>query len=247
MPKLHELLAVSASVSNQLSKVTGDLSHTFEKKKHLFEAKTVTYIPKEEGAPTVTEEQSTLQSSVMAELQWIAGHFAKAIDVAHQINVGNRGASGTIILREGLTIGPLPATTLLELEKRLLAFQQIIQAVPTLDPAKSFSPAPDIGRDVYRAREDVKTRTKKTQRGIVLYPATAEHPAQTQLISEDVPVGELRVVEYSAMLTPTHKANLLERVEEVIRAVKTARSRANEEMVEPELIGSRLLNFVLGA
>lgn len=247
MPKLHELLAVSASLSNQLSKVTGDLSHTFEKKRHLFEAKSVTFIPKAENEPTVTEEQSTLQSTIMSELRWIVGHFAKAIDVAHQINVGNRSAAATVTLRDGLTIGPLPATTLLELEKRLMAFQAIIQAVPTLDPAKSFAPAPDIGNDVYRSREDVKTRTKKTQRAIVLYPATPEHPAQTQLISEDVPVGELHVIEFSAMLTPTHKANLLERIEEVIRAIKAARSRANEEVVEPEQIGERLLTFILGA
>jgi hypothetical protein len=250
MAKLHELLAVDGNLKSQAEKLRSDLEATFEKKRHLFEEKRITFQPSAEGAPATTEAQSDLQTTVRGELEWIAKTLTKAIDVSHAINVGNTQAVADVRMDDGLTIlAGVPATTLLELEKRLKEIFTLVNAVPTLDPAKGFQPAPDRGAGIYKAREEVKTRTAKQQRPLVLYPATPEHPAQTQIISEDVPIGRLHVLEFSSMVTPAEKAALLERIENLTRAVKSARARANETEVDVtgNRIGAKLMQYILGA
>ena len=248
--KLHELLAVDGNLKAQSDKLRGDLAATFEKKRHLFEEKLVTFKPLAEGQPAVTEAQSNLQTNVRSELEWISKTLVKSMDTSHAINVGNTQARADVILDDGTTLlAGLPATTLLELEKRMKEIQELLAAIPTLDPAKGFVPATDRGPGIYRAREESKNRTQKVQRPIVLYPATVEHPAQTQLISEDVVIGKLNILEHSSLLTPAEKSDLLERVEGLTRAVKSARSRANGMELEngDNKIGAKLMRYILGA
>ena len=121
--------------------------------------------------------------------------------------------------------------------------QSLVNAVPTLDPAKGFSL--DSNRNLYRAREVNKTRTRKEKVVLVKYAATKEHPAQTELIDQDVPVGKIQEQEWSGLITPVEKSELLNRVEIVARAVRRARSRANEVTVDlNKKIGKQLLNYI---
>lgn len=248
MPKLHELLAVEGPLKSQADKTRTDLASTFEKKRHLFAEKITTFQPNAEGAPAVTEEQSSLQSSVRQELTWIAGIWAKALDGAYAIAEANTLARADVVLENGAVIlKDVPATALLELEKRAAEIQQLVAAIPTLDPAKGFKPDPDHGTFVYQAREDVRTRTKKVQQALVLYEATKEHAAQVKEISVDVPIGEIRTREWSGLITPAEKAEILERAEQLTRALKTARSRANSiDIASTPQVGSTLLSYVFG-
>ena len=81
-PKLHEILAVEGPLKAQAEKTRGDLAATFEKKRHLFSEKIVTFMSSEEGVKDQVEEQSALQSTVRQELAWIAGIWSKALDAA---------------------------------------------------------------------------------------------------------------------------------------------------------------------
>ncbi len=245
MTHLHELLAVDGNLKGQAEKVRTDMTSSFDKKRHLFTEKLVTFTPQEDGAVGVTEEQLDLQSTVRRELKWVADIWAQAIDVSASIAEANTRARADVILDDGTVVFTgLPATALLELEKRLSEVQNLVQAVPTLDPAKGFSADAHREKGIYKARDDVKTRTKKVQRPIVLYDATPEHPAQTQLISEDVPVGTIRTQEWSGLLTPLEKSEMLERVEALRRAVKAARSRANEVEITQGKLGEKLFQYV---
>jgi hypothetical protein len=247
MAKLHELLAAEGTVKTQADKCRSDLLNTFEKKRHLFGEKVVTFQPNAEGAPAVTEDQSDLQSTVKTELKWIADIWAKALDAAYQIAESNMNARADVVLDNGETImRNVPATALLELEKRAGEIHALVTAIPTLDPAKGFKPDADRGDGVSRAREITKTRTKKTVRPIVKYEATKEHPAQVELIQEDIPIGTIREQEWSGLITPGEKADMLTRAEELRRALKTARSRANEAAAATEKIGLPLLQYVFG-
>lgn len=249
MTKLHELLAVSNNLEGQAGKCVADLKETFQKKHHLFNERTVTFQPNTEGAPAVTEEQLDLQTTVTKELTWIAGFLAKLLDVDHAINEANTQARADVMLEDGtLLLTNMPATSLLELEKRLKWLHELIGVAPTLDPAKGFQPDAARGVGVYRAREVTRTRTAKTATPIVLYEATDKHPAQVQLINQDVPTGTIRQLEWSGMLTPAEKAAMLDRCETLTRAVKRARSRANEVPLSPAQshIGTTLLNYVFG-
>lgn len=247
LPRLHELIAVKASLRSQSAKTTAELANTFEKKQHHFTAKVKTFTPNGEDVPSKTEEQLDLQTTVRKELLWLKDYIVKAIDASHAVNTGNRTAQADIVLEDGKTLVPaVPSSTLLELEGELEQLRAFIDKIPTLDPAKGFKPAEDREPGVYVAREIEKTRTKKDQRVVTLAPATDKHPAQVQLLPEDVPIGVVREQEWSSMLTIVAKGEMLDRVEKLSRAVKKARSRANEQPVESVALAETLIGYVFG-
>src|SRR5205807_141875 len=106
-----------------------------------------------------------LQSTVPDELRWISDFLVRSLDVSYQVSEANTAARANVELEDGtVLLSNVPATTLLELEKRMKEMQDLVNSIPTLDPAKGFKQDPDRGANVYKAREDVRTRTKKTQR-----------------------------------------------------------------------------------
>lgn len=245
--KLHELLAVESSLETQAKTCAGQLAGTFEKKRHLFEEKRVVFTPSAEGQPPVVESQSDIQTTVPSELKWLTGFLAKSYDASLRVADANTRASADILLDNGVMLAPsVPATALLELEKRIAEVIVVIKAIPTLDPAKGFKSDEDKGRDIFRARDVVKTRTQKQKKVFVKYEATPQHPAQTELLDQDVPIGTLCENEWSSLITPAQKADMLTRAEEVGRAVRQARSRANEVEINRTLkIGDALLNYII--
>jgi hypothetical protein len=249
MAKLHELLAVEGQLKGQAEASRKDLRNTFEKKRHLFEEKRATFFPSAEGAKEKVEAQSDIQTTVREELGWMAGIWGKALDVSHQVAEANTSARADVKLDSGtVLLTNVPATALLELEKRMGELQELVAAIPTLDPAKGFKPDSERGRGIYAAREVHKTRTAKVLKALVKYPATAEHPAQTETYTADEAVGTLHEQEWSALLTPAEKGELLERTEELRRAIKQARQRANdvELATAPNGIATALFGYVLG-
>lgn len=247
MAKLHEVLAVEGNLKNQTDAVRKELMQTFDKKRHHFTRKLVTFKSNQENVPPVTEEQLDLQSTIGAELKWITNIWKNSLDASYQVAEANTKARADVILDDGsIILKDVPATALLELEKRVQELHDFVNAIPTLDPAKGFQLAPNEGAGVYVAREEVRTRTKKTVSVLVKYPATDKHPAQTELVNEDVPVGTVHNQEWSGLITVTEKGLMLERAENLRRAVKKARARANEQSVEPVGFGEKLLKFVFG-
>lgn len=248
--KLHELLAVENSLETQATKTRTDLAATFEKKRHLFEEKRVTFTPSDEkaGSP-VTESQSDLQSTVTKELNWAQGFIEKALDASFQVAEANTKARADVELEDGTKLlADVPATALLELEKRVTEIKELLSAIPTLDPAKGFSADSSRGEGVFMARDVMKTRTRKAKKVYTKYEPRVELPnlpAQTELVDEDVPVGTIRELEWSGLITPAQKADLINRAEIIFRAVRRARSRANDTTVDTsKKIGGALLKFI---
>lgn len=247
MPKLHELLAVESNLENQSNKVRSELMSTFEKKRHLFEEKRITFQSNTEGQPLTTESQLDIQSTVAKELEWVQKFLVKSIDASYQVAEANTVARADVVDEEGnVILSQVPATSLLELEKRVAEIQALVTAIPTLDPAKGFTLDPSRG--IYKARDVNKHRTQKVVKVLVKYEATKEHPAQTELINQDVPVGKLLEQEWSGLITPSEKAEYINRVETLARAIRSARSRANETSVDTsKKIGNKLLKYVFGS
>lgn len=243
--KLHEYLGSQSQVFTQAEKCRTDLANTFEKKRHLFGESLVQYTADAEGSQPVTESQSTLQSTVPSELRWISEILAKAYDSEATIDEGNMKARADVLLDDGTKLlEGVPATQLMQLDKRLGELHQFVQGIPTLDPAKGFAPDKDRGAGIFQARTVRKRRTKKEQVPIVLLAPTPEHPGQAQLITKDVEIGTIVEQEWSGLVTPATKATMLERVEELRRAVKQARTRANDVEVTEVKIGRKLLDYV---
>jgi hypothetical protein len=249
MAKLHELLAVEGNLSTQAQKCRAELiTNTFDKKRHHFGAKRVSFTPNTEGAVQVTEEQLDIQTTVRGELDWIGKILVKAWDASHQIDVANTMAHADVVTEDDTTLlRDVPATSLLQLEKHLKELHDLLTAVPTLDPAKGFQQDPQREAGVYKAREVNKTRTKKTQRPMVMYEATKEHPAQVAMATEDVATGTILEQEWSSLITPAQKSDMLDRCDKLMRAVKRARSKANEQDLDigKNKIAQALVDYVL--
>jgi hypothetical protein len=244
---LHELLAVEGQLKGQAESTRKELSATFDKKPHLFQEKVVTFTPAaEEGGQEQREQQSTIQTTVKEELAWITNLWSKALDTSVNVQRTCQVARADVELDDGTIImRDMPVLALLELEKRAGEMQELVKTVPTLDPAKGFTPDKDRGNGIYASREVKKSRTKKDQRPIVLYPHSPEHPAQTQLITVDVSVGTITEREWSGMITPAEKADMIARAEELQRAIKKARMRANSTATQaPKQHGADLLTYV---
>lgn len=248
--KLYELLAVEKNLENQAGKARTEVMKTFSDKRHLFAQKTITFKSKDEGAEPVTESQSDIQTTVNKELDWLSGIMAKSMDASFRIDVANTVARADVVTEDGKTLlKEVPATALLRLEHTIKNIHDLANAIPTLDPAKGFTPDMDKGPDFFKAREVAKQRTKKVFAPVVMVPASKEHPAQVEKLFEDVSIGTVNEQEWSALITPAHKADILDRVDRLLRAVKKARSRANEQEIklpEDQSAGKALLAYVLG-
>jgi Asp-tRNA(Asn)/Glu-tRNA(Gln) amidotransferase C subunit len=250
MPKLHELLAVDGSLKAQADKTRTELMGTFQKKGHLFTERTQSFRPYDEKLQPVVEDQLDLQTTVIKELKWVSEFMARSLDVSYQVAEANTVARADVVMEDGtILLSQVPATSLLELEKRAKELHDFVNAIPTLDPAKGFRLDTERASEgVYKAREDRKTRTKKVSKPLVLAPGNEKHPAQVQLVTEDVPTGEITVLEWSGLITTAAKGDMLSRVEDFARAVKKARSRANEvDIPKNEIkIGPKIVNYVFG-
>lgn len=248
--KLHELLAIETNLENQANKTRTDLTATFEKKRHNFEEKRTVFTPSVEGMEPETTVQSDLQTTVRKELAWLSQYIIPALDAGYQVCEANVRARADIVLEDDaatILAKDVPATALLELEKRVAEVQALLLAIPTLDPSKGFLPDPQRPGGAYKARDVVKTKTKKDVKVVVKYEATKEHPAQTELLNVDVPIGKISEQEWSGLISPAEKAVLMDRVEKLARAVRRARSRANDVEVDTtKKLGKALLDYVLG-
>jgi len=247
MSKLHELLAVESNLKGQADSTRKDLMSTFEKKKHHFSEVITTFKPFTEGEPDKVENQLGLQTTVRKEISWISEKLSAALDISYQIELANTLACADVALEDGtIILKGMPATSLLQLEKRLKELQEFVFSIPTLDPAKSFSPDSNKGEGIYKARDVEKPRTEKKFEYIVMVHPTDKHPAQVKELSVDRPIGIVLQQEWSSLITVAEKGEMLDRVEVLTRAVKRARSKANEQDIDvrENKIATKLLNFV---
>jgi hypothetical protein len=134
---------------------------------------------------------------------------------------------------------------LLFLEKQLSDLHTFIAKMADLDPGSDWSVDPSTGQ--YKTEPSSTQRTKKVQRPITLYEATKEHPAQTQLITEDVIAGSWLTIKYSGAMSAPRKKQLLARIEKLSNAVKFAREQANAMDVQDKKCGKEVFDFLFGA
>ena len=128
------------------------------------------------------------------------------------------------------------------LEKWVGHLRDFVRALPTTDSANEWTFNKDRG--VWETPEKRRVKTRKEQIPVVLYEATADHPAQVELVGKDIVEGFWVERLFSAALSPARKRDVLDRVDQLAVAIKQARERANTETVESQEIGESLLGFV---
>lgn len=181
-----------------------------------------------ESAGERLEAETHLVRTVQGELEELLRGQGQLLDVTYQIDEANTRARADLEVGGEILLRDVPATFLLQLEKRLREVRGVLKEVPTFDPVRIWTLDPGASKaHVLRAEPVVTIRKQRTRKYNVMVEATKEHPAQVDVVEVDVPTGEIRAYEWTGLVSPRHKAALLEQVETLLAAVKRARSRAN--------------------
>lgn len=248
---LHELLAVETGLSETANRVSKETSKTLGTKQSLFAGMTKEHqIFDEESqhlvqAPEIKEVESTVDE----QIDYVSAELARYWDVTLQKEEANQRANGDIIIEGTVIASNVPSIVLLGMEKKLTALLGLYNNIPTLDAAKTW-----VAVEGYPKEGVFVTKTPMERQHVVtvknwieVSPATKEFKAQL-VQKEDISiVGKYIVNEFSGAVSSLNKATRIQKLTAMIRAVKTARQRANNTEVNTELsFGAAVLGYING-
>jgi len=240
--KLNQVIAIEKGVK---SRVYSELTE-FDKvcqKPDLFQGFSKTYEKKDEDGESLPPESKKVQFRVEDMLKAAAASLTEIFDVTASKDWANMGATADIEVGGAKLLEGVPVTYLLFLEKQFTDLRTFFGHLPELDDTENWQR--DEASGVYKTESISTHRTKKVQKAIVLYDATKEHPAQTQLITEDVLAGYWKTIKHSGGIPKTRKEKIVARIEAAIKAVKFAREEANGAEAEKRIVGEKVFNYLL--
>lgn len=244
MAKLNQIIAVEKGIKSRVYGALSDLNKAVQKI-DLFNGFAKSYQKKDDDSEELPPENKRVQYTTDEVLNNAHRLVGELIDVTARKDYTNCVAKGTVTIAGNDIIKDAPVSFLLFLEKQLTDMRAFINNLPVLDSAEDWAKDPNSG--LYKTGAIQTFRTKKVVKPIVLYNATPEHPAQTQLISEDVLVGYWNQVKQSGAMPAPDKGVLLGRIEQFLQAVKQAREAANGvDEVPVSSVGDAVFNFLLG-
>lgn len=237
----HQVLAEEKVLKPAANKARDEAYHLLQRES-AFNGSVRTWEPVSTDSPTFPNEDVKVQALVPEVLSGLKGPLTSWFDIEATKNATNCAAKADVVLDGEVILKGVPAETLLFIETQLVHTATMLSKVPVLDDAVRWY-LPDGGGP---ARSDVvrNHKTQKVQKPIVLYHATPEHPAQTQLISEDAIIGHWAVEKLSGALTRKKKADLIEKANKLLMAVRDARSRANQEPAVESRIGEVIFHHL---
>jgi hypothetical protein len=241
MSKLNQILAIEKGIKTRVFTEFAELLQATQKPA-LMNGFTKTYQPRDEDAEMYPPESQKVQFEHEAVFDQVVTGLSELFDITATKDWANCSAKADVVIDGRVLLADVPAPYLLFLEKQLGDLTTFVQKMTELDPASDWNLAPGTG--LFKTDPTATQRTKKVQRAIVLYDATEHHPAQTQLITEDVVVGQWVTVKLSGALPAPRKKLLLTRIEKLAHAVKFAREQANASEVVERKVGRSVLDYL---
>lgn len=242
MTKLNQILAIEKGVKTRTYGAITDIDKALAKQA-LVTGITRVYDKKDDDGEQLPPESTLVQVRVSDALRTITAQLTRQWDVTATKEWANRQASADIKLADGTVVATgVPVTYLLFLEKQLNDLHTLVGRLPILDPQYEWTW--DANSNCYRTGAQQTHRTKKLTKVLVLYPATVEHPAQTQTMQEDEIVGFWNTTHLSGAIPAQDRQGMVERVEELKNAVKVAREAANDMTVDDQTVAESILTYV---
>ena len=202
------------------------------------------YQPRDDEGDRLPPESTRVQVKADDVLAEVAQILTRLFDVTLTKDVANCTAVADVVMDGTPLLKAVPVTYLLFLEKQLTDVHTFVAKLPLLDPAEDWEDAVDPVTGCWKTRPAQTVRSKKVPRNHEVAAATKEHPAQVQVYTEDVPAGDWTTVKYSGALPATRVRTLLDRVEELQRAVKYAREEANGTEVADRQAGEIIFGYL---
>jgi len=243
MPQLNQIVAIEKGVKSRTYSEVSDL-HKRSQKSDPYQGFTKKFRKKDEDGEDYPPENKKVLLVAEDVLKSVAKAQTELFDVTATKDFANCDAKADVVVDGQTLIESAPITYLLFLEKQLVDMRTFIDKLPTLDPNEDWTADPNS--NLCKTDKITTHKTKKVQRAIVLYDATEHHPAQTQLVTEDVIVGWWDTIKMSGAIPVPRKQQLLDRVDRLIKAVKFAREKANSKEVDHQYVGEGLFAYLLG-
>ena len=241
MQKLNQILAIEKSKKTQLHDEITQL-HKATQKPQLMTGHQKTFVPKEEDGETYPEDRQHVQHRAHEVIDQITERLTKLMDVTATKDYANTSARADVMVDGNAFLENVPVTYLLFLEKELKDLHTFVTKVVELDPAEVWTL--DANSGLFRSEAVTTHKTKKTQRPIVKYDATEFHPAQTEMITDDVVIGHWTTIKFSGALPRPEKKKMVERIRVLQDAVKFAREHANSMEAPNQEVGRKVLDFI---
>ena len=244
MPKLNQVIAIEKGVK---SRVYGRLTelHKQAQKADPYNGFSKTFRKKDEEGEDYPPERKKVQLIARDVLKEVAQLQTELFDVTATKDMANCEARADVVVDGQVIIPQAPVTYLLFLEKQVTDIRTFVSKMPTLDESEDWNPDPNS--HLFRTQKSSTHKTRKEQRPIVLYDATEHHPAQTQLITEDVIVGWWETIKHSGAIPVPRKQDILERVDKLLKAIKFAREEeANAADAPEKKVGEAVFGYLFG-
>jgi hypothetical protein len=182
--------------------------------------------------------------TVETALAEAAGYAIPALDITATADKTNQLASANVIINGEVLIPDVPVSHLLWLGNTYLGeLKKFIALLPVLDPTKEWHPA-DGG--IHESTPEVIAANDKDLVPVVLHEGTDRHPPQVQLVQKDqVYVGKYTSKSLSGAVFESRKKELLDRMDQLIAAVKDAAARANQTPATEVTEGEDIFRFLL--
>lgn len=242
MPKLNQIVAVVSGKKSDAEKAITAIYQAVQKDT-LFNGLTKTYVPLV-GEEELPSEKKQLQMKVADAISIFREAMTPLFDVVATQDVANTLAKADVVVDGVKVLEGIPVTYLLFLEKKLVDLQTFVLKLPVLDPAVTW--VYDSNADCYASEKSWRYHTKKLVKTIVRAPATDKHPAQVDLVHEDVNVGKWETIAFSGAIPAKQQHEYVVRIKKLIEAVKTAREQANLMDASSVKTGNSVFSFVFG-
>lgn len=242
MAKLNQIIAIEKGVKSQSFSKISQLNKDIQKKDE-FNGFVKTYNKKDENGEDLPSEKKRVTQNVDSVLTELERSLTDLLAVTARKDYTNCVAKADVVVDGQTVVAGAPVSYLLFLEKVFTDVRTFINNLPVLDENEVWKM--DAESKLYKSEPISTHRTKKIQKAIVLYDATDKHPAQTQLITEDVIAGYWNQVKMSGAISKRSKDGHLEKVDTLLRAIKEAREAANniDEVSVPSM--SKLFDYIL--
>lgn len=242
MTKLNQVVALEKGVKTQVQRAITDIYHQLQKG-HLFDGLTRKYEPRDEEGEHLPDEGTPVQLRAETLLDDAGRELTRLFDLAATKDEANTHARADVVVDGEVLLNALPIPTLLFLEKQLTDLHALISKIPTHDPSQRWEL--DESSALWRAEPVKTTRSKKVLRNHVKYEATDKHPAQVEVFSEDIVVGDWTRTDFTGRVPAARQRELLDRVRKLQEAVKVAREEANGTVVTDVHIGKKVFDYLL--
>lgn len=243
--QLHEILAVEDNLSRNAQTIKDKTLSNFSKP-GLFTGLIKEHQPVNESTPKQNTAFKNVGSTIFEQLDFLADNISGYYDAKLSKAVSNQTANADLVVNGQVLLEKVPATFLLEMEKELNTLVNILNTIPTRDPAVAWVPYDDDPREgIFRNQfvREAEITVKSVDYKVIDLPL--EKKNQVKEINLTKIVGKYLNTDLSGAASSKDKAMMLSRLQNLIRCVKKARTRANQtELKTKHGAGKKLLDYV---